>query len=287
MQLDLSLWLDYIEQHIGFILPKYQHQWLSNAINSTAQKYQLDYDNLYEQVQKNDEMRQTLFDNVLIAESRFFRDLGALSFVAEQYEIHLKENRPEPFSVVSVGCATGQEVWSLAMVLEKTYRSVRGKQIMTPANYQILGLDVSKTSLEVAKTAFYHQISLQQIPEEYHIYIRLGQHHGEQGWRPVPALQNHTDFGWCNVFLVDGLKNSLMLSGKKYQNPHIIICQNVLIYFRRFDQRDILGRFVELLNDNGHLILSAVDGTFWRHDQMERLHYEGANIWYKYPTQTP
>lgn len=281
MQIELPRWIDYIERQIGFILPKYQHQWLSNAINSTAQKHKIDDDTLYERVKQDEEIRQSLFDSVLITESRFFRDVGALNFVAEQYEAHLRANRYEPFSVLSVGCATGQEAWSLAMVLEDTYRTVKGKHIMTPANYQVLGLDVSKSSLEIAKHAFYSQSSRQHIPEQYLCYTEPAKMGDEFGWQPINALTNKVSFGWCNVFLPDGLNTTLMLFGSRFLNPHIIVCQNMLIYFRRFDQRDILGRFVDLLMDNGHLILSAVDGTFWKHDKMQRLHHEGANIWGK------
>lgn len=281
MQIELPLWLDYIERQIGFILPKNQHQWLSNAINGTAVKHGLTFGELYEQVQDDEEVRQSLFDSVLIAESRFFRDMAALDFVVEQYKKHLTANRNELFSVVSVGCSTGQEAWSLAMVLEKAYRTVRGNHIVTPANYRVLGLDVSKTSLTAAKNATYSTTSLHNIPEEYHEYTKQIEKDGEIVWQPIADIQNHVDFVWCNVFLPTGLSDSLKASGFRYLHPHIIICQNMLIYFRRFDQRDILGRMVDLLTDGGHLVLSAVDGAFWRHERMQRLHHDGANIWYK------
>lgn len=281
MQIELPLWLDYIERQIGFILPKNQHQWLTNAINGTAIKHGLTVEELYDQVQDDEGIRQSLFDSVLIAESRFFRDMAALDFVAECYKTHLDNNKNEPFSVVSVGCSTGQEAWSLAMVLEKTYRTVRGSHIVTPANYRVLGLDVSQTSLKAAKNAVYSTLSLANIPEQYHEYTKQVEQDGEIVWQPIADLQTHVEFMWCNVFLPTGLNDSLQASGFRYLHPNIIICQNMLIYFRRFDQRDILGRMVDLLTDGGHLILSAVDGAFWRHERMQRLHHDGANIWHK------
>lgn len=281
MQIELPLWLDYIERQIGFILPKNQHQWLSNAINGTAIKHGLTFAELYEQVQTDDNIRQSLFDSVLIAESRFFRDMAALEFVADCYKKHLEVGHKEPFSVVSVGCSTGQEAWSLAMVLEKTFRTIKGKHAATPANYRVLGLDVSKTSLKAAKNAVYSTASLANIPEQYHEYAKLSQQNGESVWQPIADLQARVEFVWCNVFLQNGLNDSLQASGFRYLHPNIIICQNMLIYFRRFDQRDILGRMVDLLTDGGHLVLSAVDGAFWRHERMQRLHHDGANIWHK------
>lgn len=280
MQIELPLWLDYIERQIGFILPKNQHQWLANAINGTAVKHGLSLSELFLRVREDNEVRQSLFDSVLIAESRFFRDVGALNFVAEQYKQYLAQKHTDDFSVLSVGCSTGQEAWSLAMVLEKAYQEVRGGRVgANNPNYRVLGLDVSQTSLTIARRAHYPIASLENIPTAYQACVDM-QQLGDD-WQPLPAIQRKVSFEWCNVFLAQSLYDSLNRSCFKEIRPNVIICQNMLIYFRRFDQRDILGRLVDVLGDGGHLILSAVDGLFWQHPQTQRLHHEGANIWQK------
>lgn len=283
MQIELPLWLDYIERQIGFILPKNQHQWLSNAINGTAVKHGLNVAELFLRVREDDEIRQSLFDSVLIAESRFFRDLGALDFIAEAYRQHLQADKRHNFNVMSVGCSTGQEAWSLAMVLEKAYQEVRGGRIgVNHANYHILGLDVSQTSLTTARQAQYPVSCLEHIPMMYQMCVESS---GDIAhWQPIATIKNKVSFEWCNVFLAQSLRDSLGRSHFKDVEPDVIICQNMLIYFRRFDQRDILGRLVEVLGSGGYLILSAVDGLFWQHNQMQRLHHEGANIWKKAQT---
>lgn len=286
LQPSLPLWLMYIESEIGFILPKAQHQWLINAIFAVADKLNLTTSGLYQRVQYDDVAYQMLIDNVVIAETRFFRDKNSLTYIGELYEEHLNKQTTETFSVLSVGCSTGQEVWSIAMVLDskKQFHQKLINNTKNLSQYQLFGVDVSQTSVMCAKTADYPARVKQEVPVVYQHYltpIMLTEELGVQtvGWHIHEKLHEQTTFACCNVFDKHALLR--LFEQSNVNKPKVIICQNMLIYFRRFDQRDILSRLVAWLDEGGYLILGAGDGLFWQHEQMQRVMHPMVNVWQK------
>lgn len=269
LQPPLALWLQYIERSVGFVLPSTQHRWLVNAVRMVADKECIDTQLLYDRLDSSDRLRQRLIDEVLIAESRFFRDEAAIEFIADQYQAVTKKS--QPFIVTSVGCSTGQEVWSIAMVLLDVKHSL-GVSVQT--DYGVIGVDASIKSLEMAIKADYPLKSHLEIPIGYHRYVDKKDGY----WQPIEALRSYVSFDVCNVF--DDKAFEAFLKKQKALSS-VIICQNTLIYFRKFDQRDILARLEQLLIPNGHLILGAGEGLFWRSDTLQKIAHPLINLWQK------
>lgn len=289
LQPSLSFWLTYIESQIGFILPKAQHQWLTNAVFAVADKLNLTTDGLYQRIHYDDVVLQALIDAVVIPETRFFRDNNSLSYIGELYDEYMDRqvasNQVSDFSVLSVGCSTGQEVWSIAMVLEsKKHLKQKLLNHKILPNYTLLGVDVSQASVNYAQTADYSARIRQEVPTVYRHYltpIMLTEETGVQtvGWHIHQALHERTTFACCNVFDRQALLR--LFDTPTAKKPNVIVCQNMLIYFRRFDQRDILDRLVSLLNQGDYLILGAAEAWFWQHQDMKKLSHSTVNVWQK------
>ena len=292
---DVGRWRRYIEQEIGFVLPDVQLQWLINAIDHTASSYGLTAETLWHRLPKNNEMRQQLLDNVLIHESRFFRYVPSINFVTDyalQYQrarsasthkdIDTKRDAGELFRIWSVGCASGQEVWSLAM-------SLASEQL---ENYTILGTDISYQAIKRAQSGHYDQRQKLLIPDSCQQFIQplcansairkpsfcdstitkemiaSNQAH----WQIVPSLQQYVSFALHNII------------EQKPPTPHlqnVIICQNMLLYFRKFDQRDILARLSEQCVLGGYIVLAPGEALFWRPSNMRRIAHPQVNVWQK------
>ncbi|WP_367108928.1 protein-glutamate O-methyltransferase CheR [uncultured Psychrobacter sp.] len=275
-------WQRYIERKIGFVLPSAQSKWLLNAVEQTAAKYKLSLTELWEMVQVNDQLQQQLLDTVLIPESRFFRHEPSIAFIVEiarQYATELSkkntktdfDNRvqgksahslDEPFRIWSVGCATGQEVWSVAMTLAANNLS----------NYTILGTDVSKQALATARAGQYHQRQKMSIPPSYHRFMQPLTTEPQAHWQVKPKLHEQVSFIWHNIFT------------QSLATPHlqqVILCQNVLIYFRQFDQRDILARLTAQCVLGGYIILAPGEALSWRPSNMRRVAHTKINAWQK------
>lgn len=274
----LENWLWYIESHIGFVLPEAQHQWLVNAINSVASEHHLTTELLYQELYNNKRLHQLLIDKVLIAETRFFRNEQIVAFVINAYNDYQKttQNHKRPFNIMSIGCSTGQEVWSLAMAL--SYHKKWGfSGSLNQTGFSIVGIDANQHSLGIAKQAIYPDSSLTQIPRHYHSYIEKSL---SATWQVSESLRQHAKFLWCNVFD----QQQFELLTKHLEPPQLIVCQNMLIYFRQFDQRDMLARMAGVLEHSGYLVLGTGEAMFWRPENMKRPTTDSTNsvnVWQK------
>lgn len=284
---DTQQWQRYIEQEIGFVLPDIQRQWLVNAIDRTAVANGLSALQLWRQLPNNDALRQQLLDKVLIHESRFFRHLPSIDFVTECALQHQRltltdDSIDETFRIWSVGCASGQETWSLAM-------SLASKQLV---NYVILGTDVSQQALTKARMAQYDQRQKTLIPSCCQPFIhplrpetmteqstacdlsilKNASSHTRVHWQIAPTLQQYVSFALHNII------------NQEPPTPHlqqVIICQNMLLYFRKFDQRDILTKLSEQCALGGYIVLAPGEALFWRPSNMRRIAHPQINAWQK------
>lgn len=289
-----SHWRQFIEKEVGFILPDEQLQWLLNAVTNTANNHGLSVKQLWAAVQTDKGIRQNLLDMVLIPESRFFRHLPSIQFVTElamlanQQQAQLlshndhsdkdndKDNDKEidaTFRIWSVGCSAGQEVWSLAM-------SLAAQQL---DNYLILGTDVRQQALEQARVGQYEHRQCQLMPVSCQQFLQpvvmtddrvtsSAQIATNSLWQVNAALRKHVSFTWHNIF------TKAMPTSHLQQ---VIMCQNVLIYFRQFDQRDILTRLATQCALGGHIILAPGEGLGWRPHNMRRIKHPQVNAWQK------
>lgn len=278
--INLSAWQEYVERRCGFVLPDSQQSWLSHTVDSVAKSLEMDVNTLYIQVCRDKELEQLLFDRLLIAETRFFRHEESFNFVLKEYDRYLNAQKNAPiqqeFRVWSAGCSAGQEVYSLAMGLQLT-----NDRLSNNAPFLVVGSDLSQKSLQAAKKAQYTHKDIQAIPSKYRHYLQevksnnentLGQPSHQKLWQIAPKVTQKTQFFWQNLFLKPPMALPLQ---------DVILCQNVLIYFRRFDQRDILNYFVQNLSVGGYLVLTPSEVTLWQHPKMKRIDNPHVNAWQK------
>ena len=88
----------------------------------------------------------------------------------------------------------------------------------------------------------------------------------------MPTLKSQVRFALHNIM------------DKKPPTPYlqqVIVCQNMLLYFRKFDQRDILARLSEQCALGGYIILAPGEALFWRPSNMRRIAHPQINAWQK------
>ncbi|MGB6925125.1 CheR family methyltransferase [Psychrobacter sp.] len=277
--LDVQRWQKYIEQETGFVLPDIQLQWLANAIDCTAMSNGLSVQQLWYQLSKSDELRQQLLDKVLIHESRFFRHRPSIDFVTEYaLQHHKADNIDSLFRIWSVGCASGQEAWSLAMSLAA----------QRCQDYVILGTDISEEAIKSARLGQYDNRQQTLIPQSCQSFVQPLPSKGtlnrfksdtseaansmQENWQVAPVLQPYINFSVHNIIEQKPPTTHLQ---------HVIICQNMLLYFRKFDQRDILARLSEQCALEGYIILAPGEALFWRPSNMRRIAHPQVNVWQK------
>jgi chemotaxis protein methyltransferase CheR len=147
----------------------------------------------------------------------------------------------DPLSIWCAGCSTGEEAYSLSMVLAE-YGSQRQS-----FEFRILATDISTRVLEVARRAVYDEARIEPVPLDWRRkYLLRSRDPQQRRVRIVPELRAHVSFGRLN-FMEDnyGLNRTC----------DIIFFRNVMIYFDRTTQESVLRRMCRYLASGGYLFV--------------------------------
>lgn len=208
-----------------------------------------------------------LLDRLLVKESQFFRHQASHDFFKKRVIQHLQSPKKEQrYSVCSVGCSTGEEVYSLAMSAFDNYHTVG----QAPA-FSIVGIDVSAEAIDSARRGLYPNRHLESVPQKF-----LDSYFSEaaSGSMEVKAeLKKRVGFFVSNMF--DANSPGLV------SPVDVIFCQNVLIYLKTWRRRDLLNSFVEKLKPGGYLIVGPGELNDWQPTGLNRVDYPGIQAFEK------
>lgn len=174
--------------------------------------------------------------------TRFFRESHHFDYLAEQLlPAWLSRGDRPRIRLWSAGCATGEEAYTLAMILEQAVRQ-SGKA----ADALILATDLSTEALATARAGIYRREQLEEVPADLRSrwFMRgTGGHQGEVRIRP--ELRDWIRFESLN------LKAEWPMQGRF----DAIFCRNVVIYFDREGKRRLFSRFARQIGAQGYVFL--------------------------------
>ena len=272
---EYALWLALLEERTGITLPELRKSFLLSKLSIRMQELGINkYKSYFAYVTHGKAGRvewETLVDRLTVHETRFFRDTQALSFIRQAYLEKLDfEKNNSNIHIWSVGCATGEEPYSLMMYIDK-YITDRNEKCYLA----VTASDISHDALAVGKKALYHRNRFTNVPEVYiNNYL---QDTDKEHFLVNDSLRKRICFNRLNLININ--KSSV---GKM----EIIICQNVLIYFKRETRLTILDQLVKHLVPGGLLILGAGEITGWQHPQLNAMPYEGVLAFQRNHTRT-
>jgi chemotaxis protein methyltransferase CheR len=187
-------------------------------------------------------LRELVVDAMTTNETLWFRDNHPFRILQEKLLPEFADRATsQPLRLWSAACSTGQEPYSVGMIVEEFRRSRPGKL----RDVRITATDISKSVLEVARRGEYEMIAIGRglSPERQKQFFTPSQN---GGWQIRPQLKSMVDFKVLNLL------ERYMLG--KFD---IVMCRNVLIYFSAELKLDILTRIHATLNPGGYLILGA------------------------------
>ena len=188
-----------------------------------------------------------LVDSICTNETKFFRDPAHFALLRERViprwiESARQGARPPLARAWSAACSTGEEPFSLAMVLLD--------ELYPPWEVEVLATDLSTKVLRHAQAGEWSIERAQQVPEAYrkrYLLRGTGQHEGRM--RAMPSLREAIRFQRCNLH-----------QGRLPDVKHdLIFCCNVLIYFERATRRAVISRLLEHLEPDGLLFLGSAE----------------------------
>lgn len=191
--------------------------------------------------------RQIAIDLLTTNETRFFREESHFIFLKEHYLPKLKGLAS--ISVWSAACATGEEAFSLAMVLQEHSVHTAWSMVASDINHQVLS---------VAKKGLYPLESLSYVPIHYRKQYCL-QGMGDYAGHGLihPFLQRKIQFVPMNLLKI-----------RHQQQFDVIFLRNVMIYFEATTKYDVIYRVVQYLNIGGILIVGASESLYGMHDDL-------------------
>ncbi len=147
----------------------------------------------------------------------------------------------------SAGCAAGEEAYSIAILLDKQVTASE-----QPVSYQIFATDISEDELARAKSGVYDVAKVQNVRLK-HLYTYF--HSCGDTYTVIPRLRDHIDFSRYN--LLD--KHSTSPPTSIYGNFDLIICANVLFYYRPEARQSILDKLHRSLIPGGYLVTGEAE----------------------------
>jgi chemotaxis protein methyltransferase CheR len=185
-----------------------------------------------------------LMKTLTIHVSKFFRNPDTFQKIRDEvlptlFSACRQEGR-ECLRIRSVGCACGEEPYTLALILRDSFGGE-----LSRIRVSISATDIDLHVLRTAARGVYFPESLEETPpaiRERYFRIREGRYH------LLPEIRDMVDF-----------HRDDLVSSESLQECDLILCRNVLIYFERGHQESILRRFADSLRAGGFLVLGKTE----------------------------
>ncbi len=181
-------------------------------------------------------------DIITTNKTDFFREPVHFDYLTEQLlPVFYKEYGKKFMRVWSAGCSSGEEAYTIAMILQEF------KNKCSDFDFHITATDISNRMIQRGTVAIYPEEKIAQVEEYYKKkYFLRSKDKQEKTVRIVPELRSRVDFKSLNF--MSGYYN--------IQGPFdVIFCRNVLIYFDRDTQEAVINKLCGKLGAGGHFFL--------------------------------
>lgn len=182
-----------------------------------------------------------MMDVVSTNKTDFFRESAHFDFLLSEGLPNLLNIGANNFNIWSAGCSSGEEPYSIAITM------MEFKERHTGIEFLITGTDISTNMLQHAVTAIYTEDKVSDIPMTVKKkYFLRSKNREEKKVRIIPDIRKRVSYSRLNLLYL-----------QTYAKPEyeIIFCRNVLIYFDRKTQNEILTGLCSQLKAGGYLFL--------------------------------
>jgi two-component system CheB/CheR fusion protein len=235
--------LRYLRDSRGFDFTGYKRTTLTRRVrHRMAQAGYDSYEEYLDVLQASSDEFSALFDTILINVTAFFRDPDAWEYIANDVIPRMLAERgpDDPIRIWSAGCASGQEAYTLAMLLAETLRADAFRE-----RVKIYATDVDEDALTQARAATYDQKAVESVPTEL-----LDKYFQQQNGSYI----FHKDLRRAVIFGRNDLVKDAPIS-----RVDLLVCRNTLMYMNAETQRNVLGRLHFALAASGTLFLGHAE----------------------------
>lgn len=236
-----------LEQYSGIMLGDNKEYLITSRLRRLLESENLaNLTELIAGMDRNLKLKELVVDAMTTNETLWFRDDHPFKIFREKLLPELaKSNRP--LKIWSAACSTGQEPYSLSIIIEEFKKSNPG---VLKHDVKIVATDISPSALEIAKEGVYPQLALKRGMGDVHLRQYFTQQADDE-WKINDDIKRRIEFKNLN------LQTNYNMLGKF----DLVFCRNVLIYFSADFKQDILKRIHATLNPNGYLFVGASESV--------------------------
>jgi type IV pilus assembly protein PilK len=260
---DFDQWRKLLEERTGILLGYQQRAFLQTQIAMRMRELGFsDFTEYYQRVTDGIWGKaewSVLVDRLMVKETSFFRHRPSFESVWRFLQSRIDSGQVDgSFDIWSVGCSTGEEPYSLAMLINDCFELARLKPY-----FGIFATDISMPALSRARSGIFPARKLDRLSDSQRwCYFK---NLGDDRYQVNNHLQDRLCFSQGSV---------LDLESMPVEKMDVIFCQNLLIYFRRWRRREILQGFAERLKPGGLLVIGLGEMPDWKHPQLRRVNDE-------------
>ena len=281
---ELKLLQTLVYQECGMHFDERRVHFLQDRLQRRLKACQLDSFYSYYQLLTSREGKQelaALLENLTVNETFFFRNRPQLELflkkVLEEVLHRKQERRDWSLRLWSAGCSTGQEPYTLAMIIcdSLAYYYLRNplpfemplpKPLVPPPwKVEIVASDISYTGLRTAQEGTYTEAQME--PVDYACRLRYFERAGDH-YAVKKSLKELVQFDFHN------LKSEFLP-----QRNDVIFCRNVMIYFDESEQKRLVKKFYRCLNPEGYLLVGHAESLFGVSNRFRMIHENGGTAY--------
>jgi two-component system, chemotaxis family, CheB/CheR fusion protein len=240
---DLEVLLDYLRRSRGFDFTGYKRTSLTRRIDKRMQEVRADgYLSYLDHLEVDPEEFAQLFNTILLNVTSFFRDPPAWEYLSAEIlpKLVAAKAEDEPIRIWSAGCASGEEAYTLAMVVAEALglEAVRER-------VKIYATDVDEEALSQARQARYTAKQVEGVPPE--LLERYFERNGD-GYMVSKDLRRSVIFGRHDL-----------IQDAPISRIDLLVCRNTLMYLNSETQAQVLAHFSFALREGGYLLLGKAE----------------------------
>ncbi len=243
---DVTFLIELVRRHSGILLPPEKSYLFESRLLPVASRFGLpDLGALIARLRSGSDraLEMAAVDAMTINETSFFRDSRPFDYFANTLLPQLLERRARVrrLRLWSAAASTGQEAYSLAMLLEEAADRLRGWQV------EILASDISASAIAKAAEGVYTQFEVQRgIPTR--LLVRHFVQNGKQ-WQVKPSLKKYVRF----------FEHNLLSPPRFAGTVDVVFLRNVLIYMDEPTRKRILDHILSRLASDGYLFVGSTE----------------------------
>jgi chemotaxis protein methyltransferase CheR len=237
MAMDYEAFKDYVFKLSSIDLNAYKERQMKRRIDSLIRKNGYSgYDDYMVALKEDAKVYEEFINYLTINVSEFYRNPAQWEVLRAEVIPYLQKEFNKNIKIWSAACSTGDEPYSLAMVLS---------EFMPLTQISIVATDIDDQILSKAKIGLYNEKSLAGLPEHFKkkFFTEVGK-----------SFKISDDIKKCITF-----KKHNLLRDQYPKGMDLIVCRNVLIYFTEEAKNDIYTKFNQSLNQSGILFVGSTE----------------------------